>query len=41
MNMEDPIWVKASQPWKPHGYQKKAVRFLLEHQSAALFLDPG
>lgn len=28
-------------PWKPHAYQKKAVKFLLEHAAAALFLDPG
>lgn len=27
--------------WSPHGYQKKAVKFLLEHGAAALFLDPG
>lgn len=30
-----------SKPWKPHKYQKKAVKFLLEHAAAALFLDPG
>lgn len=27
--------------WKPHAYQRKAVKFLLEHAGAALFLDPG
>lgn len=27
--------------WNPHNYMKKAVRFLLEHACAALFLDPG
>lgn len=27
--------------WTPHGYQKKAVKFLLEHAAAALLLDPG
>lgn len=32
--------VKA-QPWKPHAYQKKAVKWLLEHAGAGLFLDPG
>lgn len=32
---------KQSQAWAPHGYQKKAVKFLLEHAAAALFLDPG
>lgn len=29
------------QPWKPKGYMRKAVKFLLEHAAAALFLDPG
>lgn len=29
------------QKWNPHGYMKKAVKFLLEHACAALFLDPG
>lgn len=28
-------------PWKPHSYQKKAVKFLLEHGAAGLLLDPG
>ena len=27
--------------WKPHNYQKKAVKFLVENGAAALFLDPG
>lgn len=27
--------------WAPHNYQKKAVKFLLEHAAAALLLDPG
>lgn len=27
--------------WKPHAYQKKAVRFVLENACAGLFLDPG
>jgi SNF2 family DNA or RNA helicase len=27
--------------WKPHQYQRKAVKFLLEHYSAGLLLDPG
>jgi SNF2 family DNA or RNA helicase len=35
------MWVQEPKPWKPHGYQKKAVKFLLEHACAALFLDPG
>lgn len=29
------------QRWSPHAYQKKAVKWLLEHGAAALFLDPG
>jgi SNF2 family DNA or RNA helicase len=27
--------------WTPHNYQRKALKFLLEHGAAALFLDPG
>lgn len=27
--------------WVPHTYQKKSVKFLLEHAAAALWLDPG
>ena len=27
--------------WKPHGYQKRAVKFALERQAAGLLLDPG
>ena len=27
--------------WKPHRYQLKALKFLLERLSAGLFLDPG
>lgn len=27
--------------WAPWGYQKKAIKFLLERGAAALFLDPG
>jgi SNF2 family DNA or RNA helicase len=32
---------QSPQKWSPHDYQKKAVKFLLEHGAAALFLDPG
>ncbi len=32
---------KPKETWKPHKYQTKALRFLLERLSAALFLDPG
>lgn len=30
-----------SEPWQPRAYMKRAVKFLLEHACAALFLDPG
>lgn len=30
-----------SVPWKPHKYQERAVKWLLEHAAAALFQDPG
>jgi SNF2 family DNA or RNA helicase len=34
--------LKPSAPeWVPHNYQKKGVKWLLEHPAAALFLDPG
>lgn len=29
------------QPWKPHGYQRNAVKFLLSRGAGGLFLDPG
>ena len=27
--------------WNPHNYQKRSVKFLLEHAAAGLLLDPG
>ena len=27
--------------WQPHNYQKRAVKWLLQHPEAALFLEPG
>lgn len=39
--MQSQLFKPLSTPWQPHAYQKKAVRFLLEHAAAALFLDPG
>jgi SNF2 family DNA or RNA helicase len=27
--------------WTPHGYQRRAIQFLLERGAAALFLEPG
>lgn len=35
------LFKQSPEPWQPHAYQKKAVKFLLEHACAALFLDPG
>lgn len=35
------LFKPSSTPWTPHAYQKKAVKFLLEHAASALFLDPG
>lgn len=28
-------------PFKPHNYQHKAIKFMLERACAGLFLDPG
>ena len=39
--MKSTLFRQLSTLWKPHNYQKKAVRFLLRHAAAALFLDPG
>lgn len=39
---DDPLeYAVQPQPWKPHAYQKKAVKWLLEHAAAGLFMDPG
>lgn len=35
------IFVREPEKWSPHKYQTKAMKFLLEHSCAALFLDPG
>lgn len=39
--MSTELFKQSPVPWTPHGYSKKAVKFLLEHACAALFLDPG
>jgi SNF2 family DNA or RNA helicase len=39
--MQSELFKQSSTPWQPHAYQKKAVKFLLEHAASALFLDPG
>lgn len=41
MKKETLNWVEESTAWTPHAYQKRAVKFLIEHACAALFLDPG
>lgn len=40
--MTENLLLKPSpKPWVPHGYQKKSVKFLLEHACTALLQDPG
>jgi SNF2 family DNA or RNA helicase len=41
MTTQTTLWKQSAKPWKPHGYQLKAVKFLLQHAGAGLFLDPG
>lgn len=36
-----PLFAQSPVPWLPLPYMKKAVKWLLEHACAALFLDPG
>ena len=40
-DMYPELFKKQPVPWKPHNYQKKAIKFLLEHACGSLFLDPG
>ena len=39
--MTDDFFPVPAVKWPPKPYMKRAVKFLLEHQCAALFLDPG
>lgn len=39
--MSTELFVPSPQHWKPHAYQKRAIKFLLEHAAGALFLSPG
>jgi SNF2 family DNA or RNA helicase len=39
--MQIELFKPSAKPWKPHLYQKKAVKFLLEHGAAGLLLSPG
>src|SRR4030042_1242179 len=41
MTIQSELFPPSSKPWQPHAYQKKAVKFLVEHAASALFLDPG
>jgi len=41
MKKETQPWVKEGVAWNPRKDQQQAVKFLLEHACAALFLDPG
>lgn len=41
MMTQNELFLQSPVPWTPHAYSKKAVKFLLEHACAALFLDPG
>src|SRR5579863_6709195 len=34
-------YAKRPIPYQPHAYNKKAIKFLIEHAAAALFQDPG
>lgn len=39
--MQKSLFKKEAKKWAPWDYQKRAVKFLLEHAAAALLLDPG
>lgn len=39
--MQSELFKPLSTLWQPHAFQKKAVKFLLEHAASALLLDPG
>lgn len=41
MTQSTELFKQSPQPWRPHAYQKRAVKFLLEHACAGLLLDPG
>jgi SNF2 family DNA or RNA helicase len=34
-------FVVKAESWKPHAYQRRAAKFLVDRAAAALFLDPG
>jgi hypothetical protein len=39
--VKEPEFAVKAQPWKPHKYQTKAAKFLVDRAAAGLFLDPG
>src|SRR4030067_2703502 len=41
MTQRTELFEPCARPWQPHAYQKKAVKFLLEHACAGLLLEPG
>lgn len=38
---QEKLYYQSPEDWKPHAYQKKAAKFLLQRSHAGLFLDPG
>ena len=36
-----PLFYTSPERWKPHGGQKKMMKFQIEHAAAAIFADPG
>lgn len=40
-NREDLLYTTMLVRWVPHAYQKRGVKFLVEHPAAGLILDPG
>lgn len=34
-------WASSAKPWKPHAYQERALKFMLENPQSGLLLDPG
>lgn len=35
------IWRESAKPWKPHFYQERGIRFMLENPQSGLLYDPG
>jgi SNF2 family DNA or RNA helicase len=41
MMTQTELFLQSPVPWTPHAYQKRGIKFLIEHACAALFEDPG